>query len=246
MSQQNNYYTSKQLAEEYDSIMMKVLLERYMQTEDKCLEQEELNCASDPTIQLTPERRKQFAKQLDESLRKSRQKKFLCSFRKNLSHVAVFFFVVLISCSVIMMSVEAVRLNVFNWIIEMQDKYISIEPTSGMDDLDETGHYLPMYIPEGYTLSGVDNKEIRITTYQNIDQQLIEFYEIPVDAVYNLDSEDAQLLEHTIVDGCEAIYISKDGLNTYFWRTNNKQLMLISQESREIMDKIINSIEVKD
>lgn len=116
-------------------------------------------------------------------------------FRKVVNKAAVIFLVLAVLITVLTVSVDALRVGVFNLIMKSTEKYLGVkveEKDSTKDDISLKEYYVLNYIPEGFELDSVEKygKTI-IITYTNENDQKILFNQASNDTSFKIDSEDS-------------------------------------------------------
>lgn len=176
---------------------------------------------------------------------------------KKLPKAAAIFFVVLISCALLVINVDAFRTRLLNFMIEIRDEYTSIDlrenPSKHSTDNDffmsvECGDaYLPEFVPEGFSITDVETltftKSIR---YSNDKNQTILFIQYSGENInLRVDTEDAKVKE-ILINGIEGISLEKDGYTTLVWHNNETSFYLESQIDKSLLVKMAESMKRKE
>src|SRR5690606_26668058 len=133
---------------------------------------------------------------------------------KIFTKVAVFLFIILLGISIIAVGVEAVRLKIFNLVVEVMDEFTSMEVEENEDLSDDSNHiYMPTYIPEGYVSTGVETfNNVTIIQYVNAKGDTILFEQCKDEhSVLRIDTEDAEY-KKVVINHVEAFIINKNSM----------------------------------
>lgn len=153
--------------------------------------------------------------------------------------------------TVVTLSVEAVRVRVLNFFLEVNDTYTEIQiqvedNQQTIPDINQVGYYYPTYLPDGYIYKEYHSfgKSVMITFSNGIEQ--ISFDQSPNGASYQLDTEDAETRDVTIGES-KGYLILKENRVILFWNDNLNSYTIISYdvEADEIM-KMAESMELQE
>ncbi len=163
--------------------------------------------------------------------------------------LAMFFFVVIISLSIMLTSVDAFRVKVLNFIINVQKEYTSISlkekdpDVSQKDTLKEwSGAYLPSYVPEGFQISKMNSLLLaKIVHYSNEDGQVIVFQQYKGESSdMRIDTENAEV-EKISINGIEGLYVKKGKNSTIVWYNDHFTFSLMSDLDENELVKMAQS-----
>ncbi len=162
-------------------------------------------------------------------------------------------FLVLSGSLVLLTSVsQAAKVKVFNFILDIQDKFTAIHaeelnPTEvekrlkGWHDA-----YLPAYVPAGFQVVRADAlNSTKLVTYANKEGENIAFSQRPVsNHGLKVDTENAQVASIEI-NGFEGLQIEKNGYVTLVWHNNDKLFVLNAKMDKDVLFKMAESLERK-
>lgn len=146
------------------------------------------------------------------------------------------------------LSVEALRIKIFNMIIEVSEKFsfIHFGETNAVDlmyDLpaDWDGYY-PTVMPDGYEFKSAINLEgMKSIIFKNNESKEICFSQSSVTTDFQLDTENAEVSEKTI-NGLEGLTVVKEGLCIVIWHDNNYTFYLNGNVDKSVLVKVAESI----
>lgn len=157
------------------------------------------------------------------------------------SRAAIITILLISTVTVVTFSVEAIRVRVLNFFLEVNDTYTEIQiqvedNQQTMPDIDQVGYYYPTYLPDGYIYEDYRSfgKSVMITFSNGIEE--ISFDQSPNGASYQLDTEDAETRDVTIGES-EGYLILKENRVILFWNDDLNGYTIISYdvEADEIM-----------
>lgn len=163
---------------------------------------------------------------------------------KKFTKVAVFLFIILLGISIIGVGVEAVRLKIFNLVVEVMDEFTSMEVEENEDLSDDSNHiYMPTYIPEGYVSTGVETfNGVTIIQYVNAKGDTILFEQCKDEhSVLRIDTEDAEY-KKVVINHVEAFIINKNSMTRLVWHDNEMAFTLMGTLDENELIKIAESI----
>lgn len=197
-----------------------------------------------------PESLNQWFEQYSEKLELRRKRKeFVKRFGRIAKKAAVIFMAIIIGLGVVTMSVDALRIRFLNMIIEVNERFSSVEfeereSVENKEDLPKDWKdYYPTVIPDGYTLKtwSTTSKSARLVYSNELGEELV-FIQGPLTGEVHLDTEDAVVFEIEI-NGFEALMIEEDGRIMIYWRNGSYAFSLKGYLDKEIMIKIVKSVE---
>ena len=230
------------LAEELEELQfhnMQIIAKAAILEEARLME-EDVSAHPDPASEKDLQK---FMKQANRVLRRQRLvrdcKKAYAAFAK----VAVILLIIVVGGVCTVINVEAVRVPVLNWLIDVQEKYTQIQflPTANNEIPDiEFG-----YLPNGFTIQ-FDREGINSKMYSLISDDVTIYVDIfSTNSPINLDTEDAIVTNITIQDEYSAMLIEKDSHIQLFWSDNSYVYIINAEYSVDEIIKIANSIEIK-
>lgn len=173
--------------------------------------------------------------------RKNRKNRYRNIFRIVTNKVAIIFLVLVISLTILTISVDAFRVEVFNLIIESTEKYLGIkieEKDSTIGDNSLKGYYSPNYITEGFELNSVEEYgQSTIITYINKNGQRILLDQAPNGTSFQIDSENS-IKKDIDIKGIKAIALIKEDSTVLFWNNDESSFYVSSDIELEELIKI--------
>lgn len=163
---------------------------------------------------------------------------------KIFTKVAVFLFIILLGISIIAVGVEAVRLKIFNLVVEVMDEFTSMEVEENEDLSDDSNHiYMPTYIPEAYISTGVQTfKDITVIQYVNDDGDTILFEQSKeMQSNLRVDTEYAES-NKVLINDIEAFIVRKDSMIMLVWHDNEMTFTLIGCLDENELIKMAESV----
>ncbi len=133
-----------------------------------------------------------------------------------LSATAALLAIVFLAC---MVTVDAFRLEVLNFLIRIEPKYTFIKLENNAMPDDWAGAY-PRYVPEGYEVSKTEENDLyNMICYNNTadDSEIIIFYEYTKEETATFDTENADSVEKVTINGAEATLSVKNDMTGIFW-----------------------------
>jgi len=131
-----------------------------------------------------------------------------------------------IGLSAAVATVQSVRINVLNFITEIEDRYTALymQESGAMIDVPEgwNGLYYMTYIPEGFVLVEWGVNEV---IYADENDNILGFGEYEYGVTCNLDTENAEITYESI-RGKNALVVKKDGWVAITWSEGNRFIVL--------------------
>jgi hypothetical protein len=194
-----------------------------------------------------------FPKKLDtwveEYIRKEEKKekktKLIKNIKKQSKRAAIILLIIIAGISTLIFTVEAIRVRVFNYFIERNERYTEIrveENEIETPELDWENYYQPTYMTEGYYFeSEEDGGLIKILNYSDGKNQII-ITQTNNSAGIQIDTEDAKT-EKININGNEGFLTIKEGRSMIFWHNEEKSFTITGNIKKEEIIKIAESIE---
>lgn len=142
-------------------------------------------------------------------------------FKRAAARVAVAVFAVIGVLSTLVMTVDAIRLPVMNFLIEYYEKYATINGNDASAKSMEDGGsvYLLGLLPEGYMITSQNlAPKVQITVYNNEAGDIVQFCVNQTDGSfgYSFDTEDA-ICSEVIVGDYKALLIEEEGYQVIWY-----------------------------
>jgi hypothetical protein len=195
-----------------------------------------------------------FPKKLDtwiEEYIKTEEKKekkinLIKNIKKQSKRAAIILLIIIAGISTLIFTVEAIRVRVFNYFIERNERYTEIrleeENNIKTPELDWENYYQPTYMPEGYYFeNGEDGGLIKILNYSDGKNQII-ITQTNNSAGIQIDTEDATT-ENIKISGNEGFLTIKEDRSMIFWHNEEKSFTITGNIKKEEIIKIAESIE---
>ena len=193
-----------------------------------------------------------YPTELDEKMKKlissykkrNKRKEMWKTGRKIFTKVAVFLFITILGMSILAVSVEAFRMKIFNYVVEVQDKFTSVGLEENDEVTDDSSHiYMPSYIPEGYKIMDVQSfKYITAIQYVNDTGDTIFFEQCKEgQSILRIDTENAES-NRVIINGIEAFIINKNQMTGLVWHESEMTFTLMGTLNENELIKMAESI----
>lgn len=221
----------QRLLDQYEDAALRLLMDEYGEVEGERLLREFEEAEKRGEVENIPEELDQKCKQIIHRsfATKRRRDRFLLA-SKALGKVAVFALLLTGFCMTVVLSVEAFRIPVLNYLIKHDVRFSTLlflgeEENKDMDPLENID--VEDCVPEDYILVYRKDDPDGASTYifSNDNQSLITINMAPSVGMFNYDAEDAQQ-EPTKVNDYDAILISGEGY----------RVMWLNPESNYVFD----------
>ena len=223
-----NEQKKQKLLEQYDDAAFALLMDEYAEEEGARLmaEFEAAQAAGQ-----VPEMPRELDEQCRRMIRRDRVKKrgirAARSFRKVAVKAAVAVLVFIGLMTTVVMSVDALRVPVLNFIIEHFDEYSSITFTDSTQPQTQTHNPAELFesiIPQDYTLvSQTITENLALIAYENNDLDTIQLCITPAEGEVRLDTEDA-IYSEVILYNYKAILLEENGYQV-FWHDEKADVL---------------------
>lgn len=218
-----------EVEERYEEAALSFLMEKYAEEDGARILQEFEDASKNGDVPEVPAELDAKCRQIiQSSFAKQDIKYHLRQITKGLAKVAVFVFVFLGIATTVVLSVDALRIPVLNFLLEKHDRYSSIsfsaeETTPFSDDL--MGRIYDAPIPEGYELviQNIESDNSVTLCYENEASHAITIIVLPMDVTSCVDTEDADQVEID-VNGHQAFFVEKEGFHIV-WADKEKNLL---------------------
>lgn len=190
-----------------------------------------------------------FSKVLHEHESQEKRKSWRIRLRKIMTRAALVVLILLASSIVVTVSVEAYRVKLLNFFMEMNEKYTSFEIKDKPRDVtkipDDWDQYYPSYVPTGFTLAELESfGGIEILHFKNRAGETIKLTQAPIGSNFQIDTENSKTTEVEI-NGFKGVIIEKENQNGLFWHNNEATFYILSSIDSEELIKIAMSLEKK-
>jgi hypothetical protein len=159
---------------------------------------------------------------------KKRRKDF---YRRITSRASLVVLFLIASLAIITFTVEAVRVQVYNLILETNERYTSISyeeaPNGDSGASMKREGYYPTYVPEGFVLSKEESYgDMIVTVYEKGNEQ-IRMMQSSLNGDTQLDTEDAEVI-HLDIQGNEGLLILKEERVILHWANHEAVFDIIA------------------
>lgn len=188
----------------------------------------------------------EFEREMKKLVKKTQRKTWRTGHRKGFQRAAAMFALVILTGSVLVTQVDAVRVPVMSFVISAHEKFSEIQVVDPGDTLElseASNDYLPSYVPEGFFVEFVEeDKNTWIVQYSDGmgGYYSIDFYRSVVGS--SMDTENATIKEK-IINGYPALIIEKEGILTVDWCPDGNEYIISGTIPLEEICFILNSIE---
>lgn len=224
----NNEDEIKTLYDEYEDGMFRLVMNNVAEKEGKVLFDENEMLKSDPESIPSKEDIKRFSHLLDSHFKKVKRRDNTPRFSKMINRAAVAALVIIIMFSAAMVTVQAFRVQVLNFLISVESKYTSYQ-LSGNNGNDKNkaeltvswaNAYVPTYVPEDYEVTSISSSDSqkRVMFTNKKDEALYIIYcEYTSSNSIAVDTENASLVKKVKVNGEDGTLSVKDTIVTVAW-----------------------------
>ncbi|MGS0764883.1 DUF4367 domain-containing protein [Syntrophomonas curvata] len=241
----------KKLYEEYEDSLFKLVMHNAAAKEGQLFLEEKAKLKNDLEFQPSPAAVRNFRHQLDIHLKKQQAYARKQRILNTINRVAVAMVIMLVLLGSVVMTVEAVRVRVLNFIMNVEPEYTSFElkgnDKSGSAIVDWHKAYVPTFIPAGYEVSGVSTGQFeKSIEFKNKQGLLITYMELSESSKPQLDTENASTIKTININGYEGKLIVKDSLVTVIWPMNDHMYIIRGQIKEETAVKIAEGVKYID
>lgn len=247
------------LREEYEEALIKLAMSSFAEREGQRLMQENEALKNDPFYQPSAEAKRKFKRTINRHYYKQKTKNFMQDSYQHLNKVAIVFLIAIILLATSVLTVEAVRVKVLNFFVNVQEEYTEIrlkeksgEPSFGEEDImggknvpsNWKNAYAPSAIPAGYSINNsVNDGNFKTIEYANDRNEMIIYQQFDEEIVSNIDTEKADSIEQITVQGHKGLLVNKGGKRTITWSNDAKVFLIITKASNLQEEDIIKMAE---
>ena len=240
----------KKLYEEYEDSLFKLVMHDATEKEGQLFLEEKEKLKNDPEFLPSQEAIQKFSQQLDAHLKKPKAYARRQRILKALNRVAVAMLITLVILGTTVVTVQAVRVRVLNFLMDIQQEYTSFQlkdsgsgSEGGSTTIDWHKAYMPTYIPAGYEVITSSNGELlRRIEFKNQQGSFITYMELSEGNKPALDTENASVFETVSINGHEGTLVAKDSLVTIIWQMNNRMFMIRGQTEKDTVVKMAEGV----
>lgn len=234
----NNRKSKQEYAEMYDDAFAALIVSNYAEKQGDELKQAADAARQDPSFIPTKQQRNQFMKMLQASEKKAARADFLRAGKK-FSRVAVITVTVAsLAFMVPLATVEAFRVKVMNLYLDIKKQYTEIAPEIPEEDAEG----LPTYIPEGFVLTVSTKTMGELSAQYECGDQNFFYSRGSLAARVRIDTENADIVTTTEINGNKALFVEKDGVASFTWYDSQHCYSLMGVISSDELKKVAESI----
>ncbi|NBJ16529.1 MAG: DUF4367 domain-containing protein [Dehalobacter sp. 4CP] len=240
----------KKLYEEYEDSLFRLVMYETAEKEGKALLEEREKLKNDPAFVPSEEAVQKFRAQLDNILKKKkayalRQKTF-----RILNRSAVAMLIVIILLFTTVASVQAIRVKVLNFFMDIQPKYTSYQVNetgnvsgNGGPVVNWTNAYIPTYIPEGYKVTNSSNSEMyKEIIFKNQQDMFIVYSELTEGSIAQVDTENASVFKEISINGHKGTLTVKNSTVTIVWQMEGHIFTVNASTDQDTAQKIAEEV----
>ena len=191
-----------------------------------------------------------FDKKMEKLFKQERKKEFSKKILLISKRVAVFGIIIIVALGIAAFSVQAIRIKILNFFVDIKEEYTSFRKDEQNSDHDNNesdqsvliGSYLFNYIPKGFELvESISTNLMTRAKFSNNDL-FINFRVSKETSNVSLDTENTRV-EKIDIDEKKCSYIERDNDNYILWYDNNMVISLSGNISKDELIEIIKKIE---
>lgn len=231
-----NEQKKQKLLEQYDDAAFALLMDEYAEEEGARLMAEfEAAQAAGQVPEMPAELDEQCRRMIRRDRAKKRGIRAARSFRKVAVKAAVAVLVFIGLMTTVVMSVDALRVPVLNFILEHYEKYSTITFTDATQDATQSQTHnaadlFASLLPDDYTLvSSTITENVTMVVYQNSVGNLAQLYVTPTGGEIQIDTEDTIYSEIVIAE-YKAILLEEEGYQVMWKVPDDKQLFTVQAD----------------
>lgn len=236
MGRDNHFMDENSLTEQIEENLTRFAISEYATLHGKNL-LEENNAVVDKDFLPSETSRLKFEQKVNKKLLQKRVLNAKSVIYKYVHKIAVVFLCLIVSCSVIVFTVEAARERFLRLLFSITPEYTQISPVEGSKNdliVGKTQIYMPTLIPDNYYLRSIDNK-LLIKTIEygkvNNDELTIIFRQMTDGSVLNVDTENADYSQTVTIYEHDGLAIKKNGQFQLVWSDEHNFYMLTADGS---------------
>ena len=185
------------------------------------------------------ERVRDFEYKRIKMIKRMRRKKYL---KRIVVGVAAFITV----AGITVFGVEALRIQVMNFFIELTDSYTKIDFTNEKaDNPAESGNIKLDYLPEGFSLCKSEIEDDKVFLQFEKEAKYFNILRRGSNSAMNIDSENAEI-ERIDINGKEAYYSTNENINILVFHDNTYSYEISGNIEREEIISIAQNIKTQE
>ncbi len=187
---------------------------------------------------------KGFEKKINKLFEKERRKQTYKTFLHYSKRIAVMIAIIFTVTTIVVFNVEAFRVKILNFIIEMQETHtdIKVEDKQKQDSSLDFEDINFGYVPEGFKcIENIKDEDILFIKFSNNHDQEIILQCSPISAKVSIDTENAYS-EKVRINGNDGLLVEKGKDNSLVWHDKNNIFRIFSNLPTEEIIKIAEKI----
>lgn len=244
-------FSRGKLKDDYEDALFRLIMTDYARAEGEVFLRENGELSKNLESHVTPAELRKFQRMMYWVFRKRAAKAALKNVYNTLNKAAIYFVLASVLAVGLTMSVQAIRINVLNFLVSFEEEYASIQigEGNGSGIIGENLHvtwrdaYVPTYIPDGFKITKLTNEqEFKAINYMHEDGRTLFYYVLAPTFESNVDTENAQRVESTVIQGYEALFVEKHERCTIAWVMNGLIFQISGNVSEEELHQIAEGV----
>jgi hypothetical protein len=237
----------QKLYDDYEDSLFRLIMNEVAEKEGMLFEKENEILKNDPEYMPSQKAVKKFKKQLNACRRRNLFKRLYNT--KVINKIAVVVLIMVVVFTTAMVSADAFRIEVLNYLIHMEDKYTSFRLIDSSDriklGIEWKDSYAPTYVPKGYEVSDSylsdTFKKVIFQNKQDKDSYIL-YTESGASNTLAVDTEEASLIEAVKINQTEGTIVAKGSLINIIWEMDNRIFVVEGPIDKEELIKVAESV----
>lgn len=237
------------LYEEYEDSLMRLVMYEAAEKEGKTFLEETVKLKNDPAYTPSVDAVQRFNSKLDTIIKKNRASALRRRILKISNRSAIAMLIVIVLLLTTVASVQALRVRVLNFFIDIKPEYTSFQlkengdSPSGSPVVEWTKAYVPTYIPEGYKVSSSSSSETyKKIIFQNQKGSVIIYTESNEDSMLNMDTENASVVKEISINDHKGMLAVKNSTVTIVWVLDEHVFTVQASSDEDTVVKIAEGV----
>ena len=244
----------KKLNEAYENSLFRLVMNDVAEEEGKLLYEESNQAKINSEDMPSEEVIDRFTKLLDSHMKKAKKTNSNQKITRIMNRVAAALLVIIVFFSTAMVTVEAFRVQVLDFFINVETKYTSLQ-LNNSDDTQNDGKlivnwknsYVPTYIPDGFEVSSAsDSDSIKRIKFDSQDNEIIIYTDYNSSDSIAIDTEGASLVKTIDINGQEGTLAVKDSTITIAWKIYDHIFTIQGQINTDEAIKMAESVKYNE
>ena len=192
-----------------------------------------------PNFSLPETGEKKILNLINKQVRKEKANRIL----KKLVKIAAIFFIIVTVCTITIISVEALRVPVYNFFINSKDEITNVQVNETTSEAQNNSSFEPSYLPEGFELASTnEDGDFFSQFYMNNNEDTIIINQNSSEGFFGIDTENAEY-DSIKINNSNGFYSEKNGTTQLYFYTEYHSYLIISTLDITELVKIANSIQ---